>query len=68
MERAWNRRHEWQQMGLEAARAIRRRVPRDPCAVFADKLAAIYSDLDEGAAPARRTAAHDDGWLAAGPR
>jgi glycosyltransferase involved in cell wall biosynthesis len=45
MERAWNRRSEWQKIGLNAARSIRKKVPQDPCAIFAEKLEAIYRDV-----------------------
>lgn len=38
MERAWQRRDEWQEIGREAGRSIRRTIPEDPAAVFAGKL------------------------------
>jgi len=38
MERAWERRTEWEGIGRMAARSIREQVPRDPAAVFAEKL------------------------------
>ena len=38
LERAWERRDEWEQMGQQAARHIRQMVPPDPCATFVDKL------------------------------
>jgi glycosyltransferase involved in cell wall biosynthesis len=38
MERAWTRRAEWPAMGVAAAEQVRRRVPPDPAAVFADQL------------------------------
>lgn len=38
LERAWQRRGEWQRMGQEAAKCIRELVPADPAAVFADRL------------------------------
>jgi glycosyltransferase involved in cell wall biosynthesis len=45
MERAWNRRTEWQKIGMNAARLIRKKVPEDPCAIFADRLKEIYCDV-----------------------
>ena len=45
MERAWNRRAEWQQIGAEAARVIRNKVPEDPCGIFTDKLTAIHRNV-----------------------
>lgn len=41
MERAWQCRSQLREMGAHAARAIRRLVPRDPAAVFADELEMI---------------------------
>lgn len=41
MERAWARRDEWPQIGLKASESVWRYFPRDPCAVFADKLEAL---------------------------
>ena len=38
MERAWQRRCQWEDMGREAARRIRLAVPEDPVGVFADQL------------------------------
>ncbi len=38
MERAWNRRDAWREMGLVAAERVRYLVPRDPVAVFANDL------------------------------
>ena len=38
MERAWQRRYQWEDMGREAARRIRLAVPEDPVGVFADQL------------------------------
>ncbi len=45
MERAWNRRAEWQKIGMNASRLVRKKVPEDPCAIFADKLEAIYRNV-----------------------
>jgi len=38
MERAWQRRAEWQLMSRRAAVSIRSRIPRDPVGVFSDEL------------------------------
>jgi glycosyltransferase involved in cell wall biosynthesis len=38
MERAWQRRHDWQAMGCAAAAAIRAVMPEDPAGVLAQKL------------------------------
>ena len=38
MEQAWQRRGEWQEMGRKAGISIRRSIPEDPPAVFANKL------------------------------
>jgi glycosyltransferase involved in cell wall biosynthesis len=43
MERAWNRRAEWQSMGAEASRRVRQRVPRDPAGIFATRLLELAS-------------------------
>lgn len=41
LERAWQRRTEWRQMGIAAGRRVRRLVPADPPAAFADRLRTI---------------------------
>lgn len=41
LERAWQRRHEWRDIGLRAAASIRHHFPPDPGAAFADKLEAL---------------------------
>jgi glycosyltransferase involved in cell wall biosynthesis len=41
LERAWQRRYEWQKMGELAAKRIRDLVPPDPSKVFADELLRI---------------------------
>jgi len=41
MERAWTRRDEWLEIGRKASESVWRHFPRDPCAVFADKLEAL---------------------------
>ena len=38
LERAWQKRHEWQAMGALAGRQIRERYPADPVGEFADKI------------------------------
>jgi glycosyltransferase involved in cell wall biosynthesis len=38
MERAWQQRHRWQEMGVTAGRHIRQRYPRDPVKDFTDRL------------------------------
>jgi len=41
MERAWNERHRWREIGAAAAEHIRTLVPRDPERSFADRLVEI---------------------------
>lgn len=53
LERAWQRRHEWQAMGQRAARAIRARHSLQPAEDFADRLLSSASQ----ASSARRLAA-----------
>ena len=43
LERAWQKRGDWQSMGIEAARRVRTEIPRDPAAVFADQLLSMIS-------------------------
>ncbi|MDX1932125.1 MAG: glycosyltransferase family 4 protein [Capsulimonadales bacterium] len=38
LERAWERREEWERIGQLAARRIRERIPADPIGVFVDKI------------------------------
>ena len=45
MERAWNRRQEWERIGATASKLIRKKVPADPSALFTAKLAAIHRDV-----------------------
>lgn len=40
LERAWDRRHGWCEIGLRASESVWRYFPEDPCADFADKLLA----------------------------
>lgn len=40
LERAWERRHEWREIGLRASESVWRYFPEDPCADFAEKLLA----------------------------
>jgi glycosyltransferase involved in cell wall biosynthesis len=53
LERAWQRRAEWRAIGRAATESIRRRVPADPAAAFADML--------------ERTASHPYGAAALAP-
>jgi len=48
MERAWERRGELRQMGIRAGEAIRRLVPPDPAAVFADRLLSLAARKGTG--------------------
>jgi glycosyltransferase involved in cell wall biosynthesis len=41
LERAWQARERWREIGIEAREQARRRVPADPCAVFAARLLAL---------------------------
>jgi glycogen synthase len=41
MERAWERRNDWEKMGQNAAKAIRALVPDDPARDFAQRLAEL---------------------------
>jgi glycosyltransferase involved in cell wall biosynthesis len=41
MERAWQRRSEWEAMGAEAARRIRSKVPEDPIEAFVSEIANV---------------------------
>jgi glycosyltransferase involved in cell wall biosynthesis len=43
LERAWQKRHRWQEMGVAAEQRIREMVPPDPAGVFADKLLELMS-------------------------
>lgn len=45
LERAWQRRDQWQQIGVAAAEHIRNLYPPDPCSVFADHLESILNRL-----------------------
>jgi hypothetical protein len=46
LERAWQRRDEWQAMGQRAARAIRERHSLHPAEEFADRLLAAAGKND----------------------
>jgi len=48
MERAWQRRGEWRQIGQAAAAAIRQRLPRDPAAELAGTLLALVPCSSSG--------------------
>jgi glycosyltransferase involved in cell wall biosynthesis len=43
LERAWQRRHDWQQIGAAAAHAIRQRHSMRPAEDFAEKLLALVA-------------------------
>jgi hypothetical protein len=43
MERAWQRRHEWQSLGARAAAAIRQRHSLQPANDFAERVLALAS-------------------------
>lgn len=43
MERAWERRHEWREIGLRASESVRRFYPEDPCSEFASKLETLLA-------------------------
>ena len=45
LERAWQKRDQWQQIGVTAAEHIRNLYPPDPCSVFADHLESILNRL-----------------------
>jgi glycosyltransferase involved in cell wall biosynthesis len=45
LERAWQRRHDWQAMGQEAARAIRQRHSLTPSKDFADRILALATSM-----------------------
>jgi len=45
LERAWNRRDEWKNIGLEAAKSIRTLVPSDPCGEFAIKIINVLTEI-----------------------
>jgi hypothetical protein len=48
MERAWSRWTEWERIGQEAARRVRRLVPPDPGGDFAIKLASVFNGARTG--------------------
>jgi glycosyltransferase involved in cell wall biosynthesis len=41
LDRAWRRRHEWQEMGKAAAQSVRKRVPPDPVGAFASLISSL---------------------------
>ena len=41
LERAWQRRNDWREMGQQAARDVRERIPRDPVGVFAEDILSL---------------------------
>lgn len=59
LERAWQRRGDWQRMGAEAARSIRETIPPDPAAVLGRKLIGLVGrsgavDGEESSDPAEQ--------------
>jgi len=46
MERAWQRRHEWREIGAAAATKIRTLVPSHPAEVMAANLLSVASRTD----------------------
>jgi glycosyltransferase involved in cell wall biosynthesis len=44
MERAWQRRSEWKEIGFRASESIWRYFPQDPCANFAEKLSSLITN------------------------
>ena len=46
MERAWNERHRWREIGATAAARIRTRIPREPERCFAKRLVELASSVD----------------------
>jgi glycosyltransferase involved in cell wall biosynthesis len=48
LERAWQRRHDWQAMGQEAARTIRQRHSLNPGVHFADRILAAATSKPVG--------------------
>ncbi len=47
LERAWQRRGEWEQIGKSAAVKIRELVPKNPAEVFAEKLEKLIAETTE---------------------
>lgn len=45
LERAWQRRDQWQQIGVVASEHLRSLYPPDPCSVFADHLESVLDQL-----------------------
>ena len=43
MERAWNRKEDWKEMGIIAGKSIREKVPKDPIAYMCDEISAILT-------------------------
>jgi glycosyltransferase involved in cell wall biosynthesis len=41
LERAWQRRHEWREIGLRASESVWRHFPKDPCTDFANRLESL---------------------------
>ena len=69
LEKAWQRRNQWQAMGLLAAKRIRELVPKDPGAEFAGQLLEIESltrRSQSGQLGVRQTQPHPSGETEAG--
>lgn len=47
MERAWQRRYEWKEIGLRASESIWTYFPMDPCANFAEKLCSLITSSED---------------------
>lgn len=45
LERAWAERQKWREIGTRAAASVRKIVPADPCARFAEKLLELVKEL-----------------------
>ena len=47
MERAWQSRYEWKEIGLRASESIWEYFPEDPCANFAEKLCSLITSSED---------------------
>jgi glycosyltransferase involved in cell wall biosynthesis len=56
MERAWNERHRWREIGAAAATRIRTLIPREPERCFAKRLIDLVSSVTPAEDAARRSA------------
>lgn len=48
LERAWQRRADWQAIGMAAAAHVRTLYPPDPCGTFADRLMKLVAPANRG--------------------